>query len=197
MKNPRSVRPLSNLPAVTALFGSALLAAGSLLLPVSPAFAQAPITATPGPDGKSKLSEAEGQYLRSLAKSNLTELAIGFLAIEKGASDAVKKHADEMIENHVKSMKQLLELASRHDLFVPLEVDSDMVQELTLQSGATFDPAYAAAAQKINQEAINDLNGVLSQITDDKVKSFAKDDLDDDKKHLKDAQDLAAKLEKK
>ena len=196
MKTSLLTRPLSNLPTVAALLGGTLLAAGSLL-PVASVSAQAPATATPGPDGKSNLSETEGQYLRGLAKSNLTELAIGLLAIEKGASDAVKKHADEMIDNHIKSMKQLLELASRHDLFVPLEVDGDMIQELSLKSGTAFDPAYAAAAQKINQEAIDDLNGVLSQITDDKVKSFAKDDLDDDKKHLKDAQDLAAKLEKK
>ncbi len=186
---------LSNRLCATALFGGALLASG--LLAPSRAHAQAPPTATPGPDGKSRLSDAEGQYLCSVAKSNFTELAISFLAIEKGASDAVKKNADEMIDNHVKSMKQLLELASRHDLFVPLSVDGKLIQELAMKSGAAFDPAYAAAAQKINQEAIDGLNGVLGQITDDKVKSFAKDDLDDDKKHLKDAQELAAKLEQK
>ncbi len=180
-------------------FAAALLIA-TAALPTVGANAQQTATApvgTPGADGKAKLSDAEANYLRGVAKSNLTELAISFLAIEKGASDGVKKNADEMIDNHIKSMKELLELASRHDLFIPLAVDNEMVKGLMEQSGSAFDPAYAAAAQKINQDAIGQLEPLMSQFTDEKVKSFAKDDLADDKKHLKEAQELAGKLVQK
>lgn len=176
------------------LAGLALLAAG--VLPTASA------QITPGATDISTtdrgklppLAAGEQDYLRRVVRANLGEMAVGLLAIEKGTNDAVKKHGRELVDTHVKTMKELMELASRHDVFLPLEPDRSAYDRLAAVGGAEFDRLYAAEAQRLNQQAIDQLQGVLDGFTADDVKTFARRDLEDDQTHLKDAQDLAAKL---
>lgn len=146
-------------------------------------------------DGKrSALSGAEITYLEQVAKENLGEIVMSYLAIEKSASEDVKSYARELISTHGKTMQQLMEIASKHDAFIALQPDLSSYQKLLSHGGTDFDKVYAAEAQRINQEAIDSLNRVMSQLTDSDVKGFAQDDLKDDKEHLKKAQEIAGKL---
>ena len=152
---------------------------------------------SPGSQGKeAPLSPAEQQYLQEVAEDNLGEIATAYFAIEKSASNAVKSYAKELIDTHTKTMKELMELAAKHDVVLKLEPDLSSFQKLQTLGGAEFDKAYAAEAQRLNQQAADQLNGLMGQITASDVKDFAKDDLKDDQGHLKDAQELAAKLNK-
>ena len=140
------------------------------------------------------LSPAEQQYLQGVAKENLGEIAASYLALEKSASEAVKSQAKEIIDEHTKTMKELMALVAKHDLVLSLEPDLSSYQKLQTHGGGDFDKVYAAELQRLNQEAIDTLNPMLGQITASNVKDFAQSDLKDDKEHLKKAQDLAAKL---
>ncbi len=168
--------------------------------PIRPVFAAvllfSLIPPAPAADGDKQpaLSGPEQDYLRRVIRENVGEMSIGLLAIEKGTNDSVKNHGRDLVDTHVKTLKELMEMASRHDAFLPLEADRSAYDKLQALGGADFDRAYAAEAQRLNQEAIDGLNGVMGKFTTGDVKDFAKRDLDDDREHLKSAQDLAAKL---
>ncbi len=140
------------------------------------------------------LSAVEQQYLQTVVKENFGEVAIGYLALEKATSDDVKRHARDLINTHTKTMQEIMEMASRHNAYIPLAVDMSSYQKLQASGGAEFDKFYAAEAQRLNQSAIDTLDPLLSQFSSDDVKKFAQEDLKDDREHLKSAQDLAAKL---
>lgn len=190
---------IPSLPRLSALFAAATVLAtglgtGTAAAQQSPDATPA-ATATPDPSSKKPvLSAAESDYLKRVAAENLGEMVVGLMAIEKGASDAVKKHGRELVDTHAKSMQALMELASRHNLFLPLEADRSAYTKLLEVGGADFDRLYAAEAQRLNQSAIDQLIAVLGQMTTSEVKNFAQDDLKDDQKHLTDAQNLAVKI---
>ena len=166
---------------------STTCAALTLALPVTSLFAD---------DGKeAALSAPEQQYLQAIVKDNLGEIATAYLAIEKSSSNDVKSYALSLIDTHTKTMKQVMEMASRHNAFLLLEPDLSAYQTLMKQGGSDFDKAYLAEAQRLNQKAIDQLNPLMGQLTASDVKSFAQDDLKDDQKHLKNAQELAGKLQ--
>lgn len=171
---------------IKSLTASTFLAAAALALSTVPALA--------ADDKQPALSETEQQYLQGVVKDNLGEIATAYLAIEKSASNDVKSYATSLIDTHTKTMKQVMELASRHNAFLELQPDLSGYQSLVKQGGSEFDKAYVAEAQRLNQQALDKLNPLLGQITSSDVKSFAEDDKKDDQNHLKDAQDLAGKL---
>lgn len=183
--------PILGLPhasLVAAILGPLVFAAASP--------AQTTTTEQSAAGKRPALSAPEQEFLRRIARVNLGEVAVGLLAIQKGTHDAVKAHGRDMVDGHVETMKELMELASRHNLFLPLEVDRSAYEKLVAVGGAEFDRLYAAEAQRLNQEAIDHLNGLMGQLTSEAVRDFARRDLEEDKEHLKEAQDLAAKLTK-
>ena len=86
-------------------------------------------------------------------------------------------------------------LASKHDVFIKLQPDLTSYEKLVSQAGNTFDKFYAAEQQRLNEESISQLNGVMGSLTADDVKDFAKEDLKDDQSHLQKSKELAAKLQ--
>lgn len=191
---------MKTLVCFTLARGSKLFLAGSLALVLTATSLRAQnsspaATAASEKDGKkAALSPVEQTYLQGVAKENLGEIAVAYLALEKATSSDVKSHAKDLIDTHTKTMKELMELASKHDAFFNLEPNLSAYQKLQTRGGADFDKFYAAEAQRLNQEAIDKLNPILSQFTSSDVKDFAQGDLKDDKEHLESAQKLAAKL---
>ena len=168
-----------------------LSCAAAALALLSPAV----LRAADGGGGKEPaLSGTEQKYLQAVVAENLGEIAMSYLAIEKSASNDVKSYALDVIDTHTKTMKQILEMASRHNAFLALEPDLSAYNNLLKPGGADFDKAYLAETQRLNEAAISQLEPLADQFSAADVKSFAQDDLKDDKEHVKKAQDLAAKL---
>ena len=154
----------------------------------------APLRAADDNGKEPALSETEQKYLQGVVSENLGEIAMSYLAIEKSASNDVKSYALDVIDTHTKTMKQILEMASKHNCFLALEPDLSAYNNLVKLGGSEFDKSFVTEAQRINQEASSKLQPLTGQISADDVKSFAQDDLKDDQDHVKKAQDLAGKL---
>ena len=154
----------------------------------------APLRAADENGKEPALSETDQKYLQGVVSENLGEIAMSYLAIEKSASNDVKSYALDVIDTHTKTMKQVLEIASRHNCFLALDPDLSAYNNLVKTGGSEFDKAYLSETQRINQEATSKLEPLVGQIKADDVKSFAQDDLNEDKEHIKKAQDLAGKL---
>lgn len=154
----------------------------------------APLRAADENGKEPALSETEQKYMQGVVTENLGEIAMSYLAIEKSANNDVKSYALDVIDTHTKTMKKLLEIASRHNAFLSLEPDLSAYNNLLKHGGSDFDKAYLAETQRVNQEASSKLEPLVSQISASDVKSFAQDDLKDDQDHIKKAQDLSGKL---
>lgn len=157
-------------------------------------FSAAPSRAADDNGKEPALSDTEQKYLQGVISANLGEIAMSYLAIEKSASNDVKSYALDVIDEHTKTMKALLEIASRHNAFLALDPDLSAYNNLLKPGGAEFDKAYLAETQRMNQEAIGKLEPLTAQFNSADVKKFAQDDLKDDQQHVKKAQDLAGKL---
>ena len=155
----------------------------------------APLRAADDNGKEPALSDTDLKSLQGVVSANLGEIAMSYLAIEKSASNDVKSYALDVIDEHTKTMKKLLEIASRHNAFVALDPDLSAYNNLLKPGGAEFDKAYLTETQRMNQEAIGKLEPLASQAGAADLKSFAQDDLKDDKEHVKKAQDLAGKLQ--
>ena len=172
-----------------------------LLIPVlscAAAFSLLPATPLRAADANGKepaLSDTEQKYLQGVVSANLGEIAMSYLAIEKSANNDVKSYALDIIDEHTKTMKKVLEIASRHNAFLALDPDLSAYNNLLKPGGAEFDKAYLSESQRMNQEATSKLEPLTGQVNADDVKSFVQDDLKDDKEHVKKAQDLAGKLQ--
>lgn len=171
-------------------------AAGTLALALTATGFYAPSSSAADNGKEGALSAAEQTYLQQTASDNLGEIAIAYLALEKASSEDTKSNAKDIIDNHTKSMKDLMALASKHNFFIKLQPNLSSYEKLVDQGGMAFDKFYAAEQQRLNEEAISQLNGTMNNLTAADVKDFAKDDLKDDQSHLQKSKDLAAKLNK-
>ena len=163
---------------------------------LSPVLAQSDDSSAKAADkGKeAALSPVEQGYLQAVVSDNLGELVIAYFALEKAVSEDVKSNAKDIIDTHTKTMKEVLTLASKHNLILKLQPDLTSYEKLQAHGGGDFDKAYAVEMQALNQKAIDKLNPLMSQLTADDVKSFAESDLKDDKEHAKSAQELTGKF---
>ena len=143
------------------------------------------------------LSSQDAQFLNDLAKNNAMQITIGFLAIEKGSTDDVKKFGRDLIDSRIKSNKNLMELASRKNLFIPLgqmEMKNDQINQISQQPGAEFDKAFIKLVISENAKAQSNLQRYLSQVQDKDTRDFANQNLSDVGDRLSDARDLGGNL---
>jgi putative membrane protein len=155
------------------------------------------ITATSSPTSATSLTHDEVQFLNDSIKRNLNEIALGFIAIEKGASDDIKEYGRQIIDSHVKDTKDLMELASRKQIFIPLDQiklpDKDL-KSLAQQPGAAFDKAFVRLVVNDQNASQAGLQQFLSQVQDKDVRNLANQMLSNLTDHLSDARDLGGEL---
>ena len=146
----------------------------------------------------SALRQQDIQFLNELARNNATQIAYGFLAIEKGSTDDVKKFGRDLIDNRIKSTKNLMEIASRKNVFIPLgdamRQSNDQLNQLGQQPGSEFDKALVKAVIADNARLQANLQRFLSQVQDKDLRDFANQTLSDTGDRLSDARDLGGNI---
>jgi putative membrane protein len=136
------------------------------------------------------------KFLEDAALGGLTEIAVGKLAVEKGASDAVKQFGQKMIDDHTKSNDELKRFAASGGVTVPDTLDSkhqSRVDKLAKLSGAEFDKAYIKDQQKYHQLNAKEFKQVAENGSVAQVKDFATKALPAVQQHLELAKDLNKK----
>lgn len=159
---------------------TALLGAGTaaLLLAVSPVHAQ---LGNPADNAKAtagaKVGENDIEMMEDIAHANLAEIETGKMALKKGQSDAVKKFAQKMIDDHTKAQKELQQIASAKGVKLPTETD---VQHKTIatalegMSGETFDSQYIQRVGVGDHERTHELlKKVSTDAKDPQLKAYA------------------------
>jgi putative membrane protein len=92
-----------------------------------------------------KLSEADRKFIMEAAQGNLLEVRLGELAYQNAASPTVKDFGKRMAKDHTKAYEQLKEVASKHGITLPKDLDAkhqEQVQKFMKLKGGQFDVAY-------------------------------------------------------
>jgi len=136
---------------------------------------------------------ADKDFLREAAQGSATEVALGRMAQEKSASDAVKEFGKRMVDDHSKAAEELRQVAQ----MAKLDVRSDMPKrakkaqdKLSKLSGADFDRAYAKMMVSDHKEDIKAFEREAHSGTVPAVKDFAAKTLPALQEHLKLAEQL-------
>jgi len=144
-------------------------------------------SATGDQAGMAGMSSKDRDFLMDTAMDGLMEVELGRLAAQQGASDAVKKFGQKMVDDHTQANTELTTLATSKGVTLPTSIDDKHRQDVTKLSamqGADFDRAYAKMMLKDHEKAVSNFEKQSTKGTDPDVKAFAAKTLPTLQEHL-------------
>jgi putative membrane protein len=135
----------------------------------------------------SGLSSPDRQFAMDVAMDGMTEVELGRLATQQGASDSVKQFGQRMVDDHTKANNDLMQWASTSGVTLPTTLDAKhqaMVTKMTALSGAAFDKAYAKSMVSDHTKAVAMFQKEADKGSDSGLKSFAATTLPTLQEHL-------------
>ena len=116
--------------------------------------------------GNKTLSLADQNLMRELAQAHLAEAKMAALATAISSDPAIRTYAEKMLEEHLKVMAELRQLADQHKVVLPGGVEQEqaaLLHKLSLLTGQEFNQLYLAeagvtlhqAAHKLFEQASN------------------------------------------
>jgi len=155
---------------------------------------QAPAPAT-RPTGKPPaLASGDREFIQTVAKGGMAEVALGELAGARAANADVKQFGLRMVQDHGKANEELAQLARDKRVEPPKEVDrtqKSVHDRLAKLSGDAFDRAYVQEMLKDHQKDVADFRTESKSGKDADVKAWASKTLPTLEEHLKMVQDLS------
>jgi len=129
---------------------------------------------------------ADESFFKTASQANLAEIAAGKLAETKGNSK-VKSLGKQMVADHTTAQNELVALAKKQNISIPMSSDEDHKQalaELDKLSGKSFDSAYMASQLADHKTAVALFSEESVNGTDPGAKAFATKYLPKLKMHL-------------
>ena len=164
-----------------------LMACGVVLGLAGPSFAQQPTTAG-GERPMAGGAAPDAAFITKAAQASMAEVELGKLALEKAGSEAVKKFAQRMVDDHTKANDELKTLARNKNFTLPDGPDPNLkaIQtRLSNLSGPSFDRAYIQTMIANHRKAVSDFRLASKASKDADVKGWAAKTLPTLEDHLK------------
>ena len=121
---------------------------------------------TAGTAGRDEAPGRDRDFVRDVAVMNRVEVDMGRLATEHGSTDAVKKFAQLMIDDHTKALDALRKVASQHNLEIPAQADDKhrhKQDELAKKQGLDFDKAYCDEMVDAHEDLVDKLESRIDK----------------------------------
>jgi putative membrane protein len=134
--------------------------------------------ATAGTTGRTETPGRDRDFVREIGVMNLAEVEMGRLATEHGSTDAVKKFAQLVADDHTKALDSLRRVASPHNLEIPAQVDDkyrDKQDKLAKKQGLDFDKAYCDEMVDAHQDLVDKLESRIDKANLAEYKAQVKD----------------------
>jgi putative membrane protein len=149
--------------------------------------------------GAEDLSNAE--FAKKAGAAGLAEVHMGKMGGQKASDAEVKAFAEKMVADHTKANKELATLAKSKGLEVPTEADlmhKGVMEKFEHQKAdADFDHDYMQQMVRDHQATVELFKSAAAEESlDPEVRAWAKKTLPTLQGHLKNAQELEAKLDK-
>ncbi len=144
-----------------------------------------------------KIAPSDAKYLQKNAQGSVYDYATAQLAVQKATSPALYNYGLMLLDDHARLNKMLGQLAHQRHLSLPLimeDKDTQILKQLTSQSGGAFDKAIVAEFVKINGDDVRDGLKELSTTKDPQVRRIVGEFVRVEQKHLRGARALKTKL---
>jgi putative membrane protein len=138
-------------------------------------------------------------FLKQAAGGNMTEVALGKLALSKSTSDAVKAFAQKMIDDHTAMESDVQGVATGMNVTLPTGMpksEQKIVEKMQALNGEAFDKAYAADMVKDHKKDLGDFRSANSRTQNPQIQALTTKGADIIAGHLKMAEDMQAKVGK-
>jgi putative membrane protein len=168
------------------------MVAAPLAVQVLPA--QAPAPAPAAAAEAAPLSATDRQFLEIAARTGLTEVQAGELAVQRASRPDVRAFARQMVAGHDRVNEELALLASALEVRLDARPDSEQQELLTglaAVQGTDFDELYLKGAGVEAHEQAARWFATAAGSENARVRAFAEKHLEDVRSHLETARQLA------
>jgi putative membrane protein len=145
----------------------------------------------------SATSEADKTFLHGQQETNLAEISLGKVAMERATSQAVRTLAAELVAGHEQVLEQNRALHTKLGLTEPTTPSAEQLataEKVKAASGAAFDAAYVTAQVEGHTKSVSKAQQAASSATNADIKAFATDYAPKAQMHLERAQAVQADL---
>jgi len=127
---------------------------------------EASTSSTIGTSDLNRVSRTDKTFVRDIAIAETAEIELSKLVPERSSNTEIKKFAQEMIDDHGKSMRSLKALADQYKVQVPADLDSRrsrLRDKLAKLRAGDFDREYVDAIVDGHEEALDKLGARVDE----------------------------------
>lgn len=143
------------------------------------------------------ISDQDKTFLKGQQETNIAEVQLGKVAIERATTQTVRDLAQMLIAEHQKVMELNRALSTKLGLPVPEQPSAEqqaMGEKIKAQTGAAFDAAYVAAQVEGHTKSVSKAQQEVSSGSHPEVKAFATEYIPRAQRHLQHSQAAQAAL---
>jgi putative membrane protein len=140
---------------------------------------------------------ADSKFMMMAAMSDMNEIGLSNMALQKSSNEDVKKLAQMMVDDHTKASEELKSLAMSKNVTLPTDADAKhkmMMDKMNSMSGMDFDMMYVKAMVKDHEKAVKMFQKESMSGKDADAKAFAAKTLPTLQGHLTMAQSMSGKM---
>jgi len=141
---------------------------------------------------------SDGNFVRKAADSDMLEVALGEMAVERASSPDVKQFGQTMAKDRALDSNKLLEIAKANNIAVPVDMDRED-HEIRLQlsgmSGREFDIAYMKHLVSDHEDDLRVFEQMADQGANPDIRNYARQDLPILREHLQMARKILTRIE--
>ena len=137
------------------------------------------------------ISDQDKTFLKAQQETNLVEVSLGKVVIERTTSEKVRALATQLVSDHQQVMELNRALSTKLGLAVPEQPSAEQqatAEKVKSQSGAAFDAAYVAAQVEGHTKSVTAAQKEISAGSHPEVKAFATEYLPKAQMHLQHSQ---------
>ena len=143
------------------------------------------------------ISDQDKTFLKGQQETNIAEVALGKVAMERATSEKVRSLASTLVTEHQQVMELNRALSTKLGLPVPEQPSAELLataEKVKAQTGAAFDAAYVAAQVEGHTKSVSKAQEEIASGSHPEVKAFATDYLPKAQMHLQHSQTVQSEL---
>lgn len=133
-------------------------------------------TGAAGQAAGASIPGADKKFATMVAQTDLAEIQVGNMALQKSNDPQVKQIAQKLVDDHTKTSTAMKEIAAKKGMTVPTETDAKhkaLATKLQGESGKDFDKDFLAANSKDHHKVVSAFQKESTDGKDPDIKQFA------------------------
>lgn len=144
-----------------------------------------------------EVTKQDSKFMMQAAQSDMAEILMGNMALQKSQNEEVRKFAQMMVDDHTKTSAEMKTLAASKNVTLPADMDAKqkaMSDKLSALTGDKFDMEYMKGQVKAHEAAVKLFQTESVKGTDPDVKGFATTTLPALETHLNMARTMSGSM---